>query len=72
MIGICKTWLNNTHDDNLVNFDNFTLFIVDREFGNIRNVNQRSKRGGGLIVYVGSKFKGHVNQIDTCIKISDI
>ena len=70
VIGICETWLNNTYDDNLVLLDNYMLFRADRESGNILNQQSKSKRGGGLAIYVGSKFRGHVNQFDECTKIT--
>ena len=70
VIGICETWLNSTYDDNLVNIENFTLFRMDREFGNITNPDLKGKRGGGLTLYVGSKFESHVKQFDECKKVT--
>ena len=64
VIGICETWLNSTYHNNLVSLEGYTLYRVDRESGCI------PKRGGGLVIYVGSTFKGHVKQIETCTRIS--
>ena len=71
VIGVCETWLNNTYDDTLVNIENFTLYRADRELGNIITVNNKAKRGGGLALYVGSKFKGHAKQFVTGTRISE-
>ena len=70
VIGICETWLNSSYTDNLVNIDTYTLFRIDREEGNIENATNKNKRGGGLALYIGSKFKGHCKKLDACSKIT--
>ena len=70
VIGVCETWLNSTYDDNLINFENFTLYRLDREAGNIINRSLNVKRGGGLVLYVGSKFLNHSSQINSCSTIT--
>ena len=64
IIGVCETWLNSTYDDNLIHINNYTLFRLDRGKG------LPNKRGGGLVVYVGSKFQGHAKQLDDICKIT--
>ena len=58
------------YSDNLVDIETFTLFRLDREMGNIVGPNDKSKRGGGLALYVGSKYQGHARQINNCCKIT--
>ena len=69
-IGVCETWLNNTYPDNLINIETFSLFRFDRETGNIQNAPNKNKKGGGIALYVGSKFKGHSEMIQNCSNIS--
>ena len=69
-IGISETWLNESYTDNLVSIDTFTLYRLDREAGNILNHVNKNKCGGGLIMYIGSKYKGHSEQITECCSIT--
>ena len=70
IIGICETWLNSSYTDNLIDIESFSLYIIDRESGNILNIANQKKKGGGLAMYIGSKFKGHCEQIYDCSKIT--
>ena len=69
-IGVCETWLNNTYPDNLINIETFSLLRLDRESGNIQNALNKDKKGGGIALYVGSKFKGHSEMIQNCSNIT--
>ena len=71
VIGICETWLNNSYDDNLISIENYNLYRQDREVGNILNQSNRLKKGGGLVIYIGSKFRNHSTQITSCCKVSN-
>ena len=48
VIGICETWLNSTYSNTLVEIENFSMYRLDRESGNILNQKKNTKRGGGL------------------------
>ena len=65
IIGICETWLNDSHHDKLIDIKTFELFRLDR---NVCNGIDKVKRGGGLVLYVGRKFLGHAQQLTACCK----
>ena len=69
-IGICETWLNNTYDNNLIDINTFDMYRLDREAGDIRNLSNNKKKGGGLVMYIGSKFRNHSSQISSCCRIT--
>ena len=69
-IGISETWLTDSYPDNLINIENFSIHRLDREKGNTLNLSNSNKKGGGVALYVGSKFKGHNRQVSECCKIT--
>ena len=56
MIVIHETRLDNTHSNNLVNINGFSFYRLDRNSGHNKfNWNQNIK-GGGLVMFIGSKY----------------
>ena len=70
LIACCETWLNSSYTNEMINIDGFDIIRLDRSAGNLLNVRNNPKRGGGVLFYVSKKYEGHVSIIANCSKIS--
>ena len=70
VIALCETWLNDSHTLEMLHLTNYKMFRLDRTQGNIRNANNRLKRGDGLIIYVHDKYSKYVSVLHDCSKIT--